>query len=210
MSSHVTAPLTGPPRLGLSAGVPPAREKLPSESTLAARPHPAGTSSLPAPVWAPASPGPSDHRFLREGPWLRTPGRPWSPGPRGQPGASSRRRFHRCAVRPLSALAPALARQTTRGVLGPWVEPGRPSLPVCPARPSGPRCHPPRPVITRQPPRRADAVGLGSLPRTRGHRGRPAAPAWAGSWGVPAGPLCQQQCLRLPGGLRGQPVPCVL
>lgn len=110
-----------------------------------------------------------------------------------------------------SALSPQHLPGRPRGACsGPWVEPGRPSLPVCPARPSGPRCHPPRPVITRQPPRRADAVGLGSLPRTRGHRGRPAAPAWAGSWGVPAGPLCQQQCLRLPGGLRGRPVPCVL
>lgn len=110
-----------------------------------------------------------------------------------------------------SALSPQHLPGRPRGACsGPWVEPGRPSLPVCPARPSGPRCHPPRPVITRQPPRRADAVGLGSLPRTRGHRGRPAAPAWAGRWGVPAGPLCQQQCLRLPGGLRGRPVPCVL
>lgn len=103
MSIHVIAPPTGP-RLGLSAGSFPAREKLPSELTLVTRPHPAGTSSLPAPVWAPASPGPLDHRFLCGDSGCRLLEEPCFPGHRASRGLFPST-FDRCAFRPLSPLS---------------------------------------------------------------------------------------------------------
>lgn len=107
----------------------------------------------------------------------------------GPAGASSRRRLTDAPFAP-SALSPGTRPADREGRahdLGLGLSPScprHPSLPVCPARHSGPWCCPPRPVIARQPPRRANAVGLGSLPRTRGHRGHPTAPARAGSWGA--------------------------